>query len=199
MTDDIYEHILFDGRSFFTPAQVEPALCDRTLTVNGVSKAYAMTGWRIGYAGGPRHLIKAMAKLQGQTTNNPCSVAQAAAVAALNGPQDFVPQRALAFQQRRDRMVQLLNQIPGLKCHKPEGAFYMFPNCQALIGKKRPNGTRIENDTDLTLFLLEEVEVAVVQGAAYGMSPYFRISIATSMEMLEEGCARIKRAVGQLA
>ena len=198
MSDDIYEHILFDGRPFFTPAQVEPALYDRTLTVNGVSKAYAMTGWRIGYAGGPRNLIKAMAKLQGQTTNNPCSVAQAAATAALNGPQDFVPQRSMAFQQRRDRMVELLNQIPGLRCHKPEGAFYMFPNCAALIGKQRPNGTRIQSDGDLTLYLLEDAEVVVVQGEAYGMSPYFRISIATSMEVLEEGCARIKRAVGQL-
>ena len=198
LTDDIYEHILFDGRSFFTPAHVEPALYERTLTVNGVSKAYAMTGWRIGYAGGPRNLIKTIAKLQGQTTNNPSSISQAAAVAALNGPQDFVPQRSLAFQQRRDRVVELLNQIPGLKCHKPEGAFYMFPNCEALIGKKKPNGTRIENDTDLTLYLLEEAEVAVVQGAAYGMSPYFRLSIATSMEILEEGCARIKRALAQL-
>jgi aspartate aminotransferase len=198
LTDDIYEHILFDGRSFFTPAQVEPMLYDRTLTVNGVSKAYAMTGWRIGYAGGPRDLIKAMAKLQGQTTNNPCSIAQAAAVAALNGSQDSVPQRSMAFQQRRDRMLELLNQIPGLKCHKPEGAFYMFPNCAALIGRKRPNGTRIENDTDLTLYLLEEVEVVVVPGVAYGMSPYFRISIATSIEILEEGCARIRSAVGQL-
>jgi aspartate aminotransferase len=199
MTDDIYEHILFDGRQFFTPAQVEPALYDRTLTVNGVSKAYAMTGWRIGYAGGPRALIKAMAKLQGQTTNNPCSVAQAAAAAALNGPQDFVLQRAMIFQQRRDRVLELLDQIPGLTCHKPEGAFYMLPNCQAVIGKKRPNGARIENDADLTLYLLEEVEVALVQGAAYGISPYFRISIATSMEMLEEGCARIKRALEKLA
>ncbi len=199
MTDDIYEHILFDGRQFFTPAQVEPALYDRTLTVNGVSKAYAMTGWRIGYAGGPRALIKAMAKLQGQTTNNPCSVAQAAATAALNGPQDFVLQRAMIFQQRRDRVLELLDQIPGLTCHKPEGAFYMLPNCQAVIGKKRPNGARIENDADLTLYLLEEVEVALVQGVAYGISPYFRISIATSMEMLEEGCARIKRALEKLA
>jgi aspartate aminotransferase len=198
LTDDIYEHILFDGRQFFTPAHVEPALYERTLTVNGVSKAYAMTGWRIGYAGGPRNLIKTIAKLQGQTTNNPSSISQAAAVAALNGPQDFVPQRSLAFQQRRDRVVELLNQIPGLKCHKPEGAFYMFPNCEALIGKKRPNGAPIENDTDLTLYLLEEAEVAVVQGAAYGMSPYFRLSIATSMEILEEGCARIKRALAQL-
>ena len=158
-----------------------------------------MTGWRIGYAGGPRNLIKTIAKLQGQTTNNPCSVSQAAAVTALNGPQDFVPQRSMAFQQRRDCVVELLNQIPGLKCHKPEGAFYMFPNCAALIGKKMPNGKPIENDTDLTLYLLEEAEVAVVQGAAYGMSPYFRISIATSLETLEEGCARIKRAVARLA
>ena len=198
LTDDIYEHILFDGRQFFTPAQVEPAIYDRTLTVNGVSKAYAMTGWRIGYAGGPRALIKTMAKLQGQSTNNPCSISQAAATAALNGPQGFVPQRSLAFQQRRDRVVELLNQIQGLRCHKPEGAFYMFPNCGALIGRKRPNGARIENDNDLTLYLLEAAEVAVVQGAAYGMSPYFRISIATSTEMLEEGCSRIKRACEQL-
>lgn len=198
LTDDIYEHLLFDGRRFYTPAQVEPKLFERTLTVNGASKAYAMTGWRIGYAGGPKQLIKAMAKLQGQSTTNPCSISQAAAVAALNGPQDFIPQRAAAFQARRDRVVTLINQIPGLRCHKPEGAFYLYPNCAGLIGKHRPDGARIESDSDVAMYLLDAADVAVVQGAAYGMSPYFRVSIATSLELLEEACGRIKKAVAQL-
>lgn len=198
LTDDIYEHILFDGRRFDTPAQVEPELFDRTLTVNGVSKSYAMTGWRIGYAGGPKQLIKAMAKLQGQSTTNPCSISQAAAVAALNGPQNFIPQRAAAFQARRDRVVDLVNQIPGLRCHKPEGAFYIYPNCAELMGRRRPDGTMIENDSDLAMYLLDAAEVAVVQGVAFGMSPYFRISIATSLELLEEACARMKKACALL-
>jgi aspartate aminotransferase len=199
LTDDIYEHIRFDGHPFFTIAQVEPELYERTLTVNGISKAYAMPGWRIGYAGGPRLLIKTIAKLQGQSTTNPCSISQAAAVVALNGPQDFIPERSAAFQQRRDRVLELLNQVPGLKCHRPEGAFYLYPDCSGLIGKRRPDGGRIENDQDVALYLLDCADVAVVQGSAYNMSPYVRVSIATSMQLLEEGCARIHRACSALS
>jgi aspartate aminotransferase len=199
LTDDIYEHILFDDRQFFTPAQVEPELYERTLTVNGVSKAYAMPGWRIGYAGGPRALIKAIAKLQGQSTTNPCSISQAAAVVALNGPQDFIPERAAAFQQRRDRVLELLNRVPGLSCHKPEGAFYLYPDCSGLMGKRRPDGRRLENDQDFAMYLLDCADVAVVQGSAYNLSPYVRISIATSMELLEQACARIHRACAELS
>jgi aspartate aminotransferase len=199
LADDIYEHILFDGRQFFTPAQVEPELYERTLTVNGVSKAYAMPGWRIGYAGGPRALIKAIAKLQGQSTTNPCSISQAAAVVALNGPQGFIPERAAAFQQRRDRVLDLLNQVPGLSCHKPEGAFYLYPDCSGLIGKRRPDGRRLLNDQDFAMYLLDCADVAVVQGSAYNLSPYVRISIATSMELLEQACARIHRACAELS
>ena len=198
LTDDIYEHILFDGRKFYTPAQVEPGLFERTLTVSGVSKAYAMPGWRIGYAGGPRHLIKAMAKLQGQSTTNPCSISQAAAVMALNGPQEFIPQRSATFQMRRDRVVELLNRVPGFSCHKPEGAFYFYPDCTALIGKRRPDGRRIENDNDVAMYLLDAADCAVVHGAAYNLSPFIRISFATSMELLEEACARMQRACVQL-
>jgi aspartate aminotransferase len=196
--DDIYEHVRFDGREFCTAVQIEPGLYDRTLTVNGVSKAYAMTGWRIGYAGGPKPLIKAMLKLQGQSTSSPCSISQAASVAAINGPQDFVPQRAAAFQERRDRVLELLNQAPGIRCHKPEGAFYLFPCCADLIGKKRPDGRVLQSDQDVAIYLLEAAEVAVVPGAAFGLSPYFRVSLATSMELLEEACRRIQRACAQL-
>ena len=198
LSDDVYEHIVFDGNRFCTPAQVEPGLFERTLTVNAVSKTYAMTGWRIGYAGGPATLIGAMRKIQSQSTTNASSVSQAAARAALNGPQDFVPERAAAFQARRDRVVALLSQIPGLHCHKPEGAFYLYPNCAGLMGKCTPAGRRIENDQDLAIYLLEAAEVAVVQGSAYSLSPYFRISIAASIELLEEACRRMQRACAQL-
>lgn len=198
LMDDIYEHIVFDGSEFCTAVQVEPGLFDRTLTVNGVSKAYAMTGWRIGFAGGPPSLINALAKLQGQSTSNPCSISQAAAVAALNGPKDFIPQRTAAFQERRDRVLALLARIPGIQCHKPEGSFYLFPNCAALIGCELPDGRRIKTDEDVALYLLEVAEVAVVQGSAYGLSPYFRISVATSMELLEEACRRMQRACARL-
>jgi aspartate aminotransferase len=198
LADDIYEHILFDGRKFSTIAQLEPRLYERTLTINGVSKAYAMTGWRIGFAGGPKPLIKAMAKLQSQCTSNPSSIGQAAAVAALTGPQDFIAPRAAEFQARRDTVVALLNQAPGLHCHMPEGAFYVYPSCAGLIGKKRPDGRVIEHDEDVVIHLLESVGVAVVQGSAYGLSPHFRISIATSMAELEEACGRIATACAAL-
>jgi aspartate aminotransferase len=198
LSDDVYEHIVFDNHRFFTPAQVEPGLFDRTLTVNAVSKTYAMTGWRIGYAGGPATLIRAMRKIQSQSTTNASSVSQAAARAALDGPQDFVPERAAAFQTRRDRVVALLAQIPGLRCHKPQGAFYLYPNCAGLMGKCTPAGRRIENDQDLAMYLLEAAEVAVVQGSAYSLSPYFRISIAASIELLEEACRRMQRACAAL-
>ena len=198
MTDDMYEHLLYDGHQFATPAKVEPRLFNRTLTINGVSKAYAMTGWRIGYAGGPVELIRAMRKLQSQSTSNPSSISQAAAVEALNGPQHFIAERAAIFRQRRDVAVEMLNKAPGLRCHKPEGAFYVFPNCAGVIGKKTPQGKEIRNDQDFVLYLLDSVGVAVVQGDAYGMSPYFRVSYATSMEQLKEGMARIQRACAAL-
>jgi aspartate aminotransferase len=157
-----------------------------------------MPGWRIGYAGGPRALIKAIAIVQSQSTTNACSISQAAAVVALNGPQGFIPERTAAFQQRRDRAFELLNQVPGLSCHKPEGAFYLFPDCSRLIGKRRPDGRRIENDQDFAMYLLDCADVAVVQGSAYNLSPYIRISIATSMELLEQACVRIHRACAEL-
>ena len=194
LTDDIYEHIRYDGREFATIAEVEPNLYERTLTVNGVSKAYAMTGWRIGFAGGPVTLIKAMAKLQSQITSGPNSIAQAASVEALTGPQEFMHERAAIFQERRDVVVDLLNQVPGLKCHKPEGAFYVFPSCAGLIGKKTPDGSMLNSDSDVAFYLLEKAGVAVVLGDAYGMSPFFRVSYATSMDLLKDGCGRIKRA-----
>ena len=194
MTDDMYEHLVYDGFEFVTPAQVEPELSDRTLTVNGVSKAYAMTGWRIGYAGGPAELIKAMSKMQSQSTSNPSSVSQAAAVEALSGPQDYIAERNAVFKERRDLVVDLLNTCPGLQCHKPEGAFYVYPSCAGTIGKKTPAGTAIKSDGDFVTYLLEAEGVAAVQGEAFGLSPYFRISYATSTEALREACARIKRA-----
>ncbi len=194
MTDDMYEHLVYDGFEFVTPAQVEPELYDRTLTVNGVSKAYAMTGWRIGYAGGPAELIKAMSKMQSQSTSNPSSISQAAAVEALSGPQDYIAERNAVFKERRDLVVELLNTCPGLQCHKPEGAFYVYPSCAGTIGKKTPSGTAIKSDTDFVTYLLEAEGVAAVQGEAFGLSPYFRISYATSTEALREACARIKRA-----
>ena len=194
LTDDMYEHLVYDDFTFVTPAQVEPELKSRTLTVNGVSKAYAMTGWRIGFAGGPAELIKAMAKVQSQSTSNPSSVSQAAAVEALSGPTDFIPERNAVFKQRRDLVVDRLNTCPGLACHRPEGAFYVYPSCAGTIGKTTPDGKTIESDGDFVTYLLESEGVAVVQGEAFGLSPYFRISYATSTEALEEACTRIKRA-----
>ena len=198
LNDDIYEHLVYDGFEFATIAQVEPGLYDRTLTVNGVSKSYAMTGWRIGYAGGPAHLIKAMAKIQSQSTTNPSSVSQAAAVAALNGPQDFIAERAAVFRERRDLVVGMLNQANGLTCARPEGAFYVYPSCAGTIGKTTPDGKTIASDEDFATYLLTEGGVSVVFGAAFGMSPFFRISYAASTASLEEACRRIQRACGAL-
>jgi aspartate aminotransferase len=194
MTDDMYEHVLYDDFRFTTIAQIEPRLYERTLTVNGVSKAYCMTGWRIGYAGGPKHLIKAMGAIQSNSTANPCSISQAAAIEALNGPQDFIPKNAQVFKERRDLVVDLLNKIPGLHCARPEGAFYVYPSCAGLIGKRTPKGGRIESDEDFARYLLEAEGVAVVHGEAFGLAPHFRISYATSNEELREACARIDRA-----
>lgn len=199
MTDDIYEHILYDGRQFATMAQVEPELKARTLTINGVSKAYAMTGWRIGYGAAPAALIKAMTKLQSQSTSNPSSISQAAAQEALSGPQGFMAERTRIFQERRDMVVASLNRIEGISCHLPEGAFYVFPSCAGILGKKTPAGQVLRTDEDFILYLLDEENLAVLQGAAYGVSPFFRISYATSMDLLEEGCARIRRACEKLA
>jgi aspartate aminotransferase len=199
LTDDMYEKLVYDGFQFCTPAQVEPALFERTLTMNGVSKAYAMTGWRIGYAGGPQQLIKAMAKIQSQSTSSPSSISQAAAVEALNGRQDFIEANNEVFRQRRDLVVEQLNQCPGLTCSRPEGAFYVYPSCAGVIGLKTPQGNRLQSDGDFVTYLLEEANVACVQGEAFGLSPYFRISYATSTEALESACARIKRACEQLS
>jgi len=192
MSDDMYEHLVFDDFRFATPAEVEPALYDRTLTCNGVSKAYAMTGWRIGYAGGPAHLIKAIGTIQSQSTSNPCSVAQYAAVEALNGPQDFLPEFRKAFQRRRDLVVSMLNQAKGIKCPRPEGAFYVYPDISACIGKTSAGGAKITDDEAFANALLEETGVAVVFGAAFGLSPNFRVSYATSDKVLEEACRRIQ-------
>jgi aspartate aminotransferase len=197
--DDMYEHILYDGFEFATIAQVCPSLYDRTLTCNGCSKAYAMTGWRIGYAGGASWLIKAMAKLQSQSTSNPCSIAQAAAVAALNGPQDFLKARNAAFQSRRDLVVSMLNQANGISCPRPEGAFYVYPEFSALIGKKTPKGQVIDSDETFVGYLLDEAKVAAVQGAAFGLSPAMRISYATSEDLLREACERIQTACAAVA
>jgi aspartate aminotransferase len=198
LTDDMYEHLLYDGFKFSTIAEVEPALYERTLTMNGVSKAYAMTGWRIGYAAGPERLIKAMAKVMSQSTSNPSSISQAAAVEALNGPQDFIASRAKAFEERRDLVVSMLNQATGLYCPKPEGAFYVYPSCQGLLGKRAPSGKVIGNDVDFTAELLDAEGVAVVQGDAFGLSPFFRISYATSNAVLEDACSRIQRFCASL-
>ena len=198
MTDDIYEHVVYDDFEFTTIAQVEPALYERTLTVNGASKAYSMTGWRIGYAAGPVELIKAMNIVQSQSTTHAASISQAAAVAALDGPQDFIPRHNALFKERRDLVVSMLNDAPGLSCRTPEGAFYVYPSCAGVIGKTTPSGKRIENDTDFATYLLDAERVAVVQGAAFGLSPYFRISYATSTELLKEACRRIQRACAAL-
>ena len=190
LSDDIYEHITYGGFKFFTIAQI-PELKNRVVTMNGVSKSYAMTGWRIGYAAGPKEIIKAMAKIQSQSTTNPSSISQAAAVEALNGNQDFIPIRAKAFEERRDFVVNSLNSIDGINCLKPDGAFYVFPSCKDLIGKKDINGIKIENDTDFVQSLLENNGIAVVQGSAFGLEGYFRISYATSMENLEKALKNI--------
>jgi aspartate aminotransferase len=198
ITDDIYEHLIYDGHTFHTPVEVEPGLYDRTLTMNGLSKAYCMTGWRLGYAAGPEVLIKAICKLQSQSTSNPNSITQWAAVEALNGPQDFIAQNNAVFVKRRDLVVSMLNQAKGLTCPKPEGAFYVYPSCAGTIGKTTPKGTVIKTDEDFVIALLDEEGVAVVHGAAFAGSPAFRISYATSTELLEEACKRIQRFCGNL-
>jgi aspartate aminotransferase len=198
LTDDMYEHLVFDDFEFTTIAQVEPKLYDRTLTMNGVSKAYAMTGWRIGYAAGPEPLIKAMAKMISQTTSNPSSISQWAALEALNGTQDFIKPNAKLFQERRDLVVSMLNQATGIHCPTPEGAFYVYPSRAGLIGKTAPSGKVIESDEDFAVELLETEGVAVVHGAAFGLSPFFRISYATSNDVLEDACSRIQRFCGNV-
>ena len=198
LTDDIYEHLVYDEFEFTTPAQIEPSLYNRTLTMNGVSKAYCMTGWRIGYAGGPEHLIKAMGDIQSQSTSNPSSISQAAAVEALNGPQDFIPKNNAVFKQRRDLVVKMLNDAPGLHCHTPEGAFYVYPSCAGLLGAKTPSGAILNNDEDVINYLLDAQGIAVVHGAAFGLSPHFRVSYAASTELLEEACRRIQKACAEL-
>ncbi|MEQ3711651.1 pyridoxal phosphate-dependent aminotransferase, partial [Tateyamaria sp.] len=192
MTDDMYEHLAYDGFQFCTPAEVEPGLYDRTLTVNGVSKAYSMTGWRIGYAAGPEALIKAMRKVQSQSTSNPCSISQWAAVEALNGPQDFLAPNNEMFVRRRNLVVEMLNAIEGMECPVPEGAFYVYPSLKGLIGKTSAGGALITDDEAFATALLEETGVAVVFGAAFGVSPNFRVSYATSDEALKEACTRIQ-------
>ncbi|MBT3534385.1 MAG: pyridoxal phosphate-dependent aminotransferase, partial [Rhodospirillaceae bacterium] len=198
LTDDMYEHVVYDEFKFFTPAQVEPGLYDRTLTINGHSKVFSMTGWRVGYGAGPLDLIKAMNVVQSQSTTHTSSISQAAATAALNGPMDFLPDWIAAFKGRRDLVVSMLNQATGITCRTPEGAFYVYPSCAGVIGKKTPDGTVIENDTDFVTYLLDTEGVAVVQGAAFGLSPYFRISYATSDEVLTDACQRIQRACAAL-
>ncbi|WP_324708653.1 aspartate transaminase [Pseudomonas fragi] len=198
MTDDIYEHIRYDGLDNPHILAIEPALSDRTLVVNGVSKTYAMTGWRIGYAAGPADVIGAMATLQSQSTSNACSVSQAAAVEALNGDQLFVKNSVQVYQQRRDRCLDLLNGIDGLSCRKPDGAFYLYVNCSGLLGKTTPQGQRLDSDYDVVMYLLESQGVAVVAGTAYGLAPFFRMSIATALDTLEQGCSRIATAVAAL-
>jgi aspartate aminotransferase len=194
MTDDMYEHLVYDDFRYRTIAQAEPRLYERTLTVNGVSKAYCMTGWRIGYAGGPTQLIKAMGAVQSNSTANPCSISQAAAIEALTGPQDFIPVHAAKFKERRDLVVDWLNRVPGLHCPRPEGAFYVYPSCAGLLGKRTPDGRTIDTDEDFARYLLETEGVAVVHGTAFGLAPHFRISYATSNEELREACTRIERA-----
>jgi aspartate aminotransferase len=198
MTDDMYEHLVYDDFKFSTPAQVEPVLYPRTLTVNGVSKAYCMTGWRIGFAGGPEPLIKAMAMIQSQSTSNPAAVSQWASVEALNGPQDFIAKHNKIFKERRDLVVSMLNQANGIKCPTPEGAFYVYPSCAGTMGKTAPTGKKLTTDEDFVTELLEAEGVAVVQGAAFGLGPAFRISYATKTEDLEEACRRIQRFCGNL-
>lgn len=198
LTDDMYEHLVYDGFEYYTIAQVEPGLYDRTLTMNGVSKAYAMTGWRIGYAAGPADLIKTMRKVISQTTSNPSSISQWAAIAALNGSHDFLPERNEVFKQRRDMVVAELNKAEGLTCGTPEGAFYVYPSCAGAIGKTAPSGKLIETDTDFASELLEQEKVAVVMGEAFGLSPAFRVSYATSTEALQDAMQRIQKFCGSL-
>ena len=198
MTDDMYEHLVYDGFEFCTVVEVEPKLYDRTLTVNGVSKAYSMTGWRIGYAGGPKELVKAMASVQGHSTSNPSSISQAAAVGALNGDQSFLKDWVKSFAKRRDLVVSMLNKAEGIQCPTPEGAFYVYPSCAGCIGKVTPDGKTIETDSDFVTYLLEAEGVATVQGVAFGLSPHFRISYATSEKALEEACRRIQKACAAL-
>jgi aspartate aminotransferase len=199
MTDDMYEHLIYDGFEFCTIADVEPGLKDRTLTVNGASKTYAMTGWRVGFCGGPKALIKGMMNMQGQATAGVSTISQAAVAAALDGPQDLVRERAEEYRQRRDLVVEMLNAAPGISCHKPEGAFYVFPNIAGCIGKTSKGGRKIATDTDFAMALLEEKYVATVQGTAYGMSPYLRISYATNTENLREACGRIQEFCRELS
>ena len=198
LSDDIYEHLVYDGFEFATMAQVAPELYGRTLTMNGVSKGYAMTGWRIGFAGGDAALIKAMAKIQSQSTSNPSSISQIAAIEALDGPQVSIGERNETFCERRDLVVSMLNQADGITCHRPEGAFYVYPSCAGLIGKKTPDGTVIKNSEDFAAYLLNGEGVAVVHGAAFGLDPFFRISYATATEVLTEACERIQRAAASL-
>jgi aspartate aminotransferase len=198
LTDDIYEHLVYGDFVFTTPAEVEPGLYERTLTVNGVSKAYAMTGWRIGYAAGPAKLIKAMDMVQGQQTSGACTIAQWASVEALTGPQDFIPVRRKAFEERRDLVVSMLSQAQYLQCPKPEGAFYVYPSCAGAIGKKAPSGRTIADDEDFVTELLESEGVAVVHGSAFGQGPNFRVSYATSLETLETACRKIQRFTAAL-
>lgn len=199
MADDIYEHVIYDDFKFVTPAEVEPKLYDRTLTINGVSKSYSMTGWRIGYAAGREDLIKAIAIIQSQSTSNPCSISQEAAIEALNGDQNFLKPNALLFKKRRDLVVKMLNEIEGIDCQTPEGAFYVFPSCQKLFGKKTPKNSLISNSNDFSAYLLEEALVAVVPGIAFGAEGFFRISYATADNILEEACKRIKLACDKLS
>jgi aspartate aminotransferase len=198
MSDDMYEHLVYDDFQFTTPAQIEPKLYERTLTVNGVSKAYCMTGWRIGYGGGPERLIKAMAMIQSQSTSNPTAVAQWASVEALDGPQDFIGKHNAIFKERRDLCVSMLNQARGIQCPKPEGAFYVYPSCAGTIGRTAPTGNKLVTDEDFVTELLEAEGVAVVQGTPFGFGPAFRVSYATKTEDVEEACRRIQRFCGNL-
>ena len=199
MTDDMYEHLVYDDFKFCTPAEVEPELYSRTLTVNGMSKAFCMTGWRIGYAAGPENLITAIRKIQSQSTSNPSSISQAASVAALNGPMDFLAKNNEVFKQRRDLVCSMLNQASGITCPTPDGAFYVYPSCAGLIGKKTPDGKVLKSDEDVVSYFLETEGIAAVHGAAFGLSPHFRISYATSTEALEDACQRIQRACAALS
>ena len=199
MTDDMYEHLVYDAFKFCTPAEVEPELYSRTLTVNGMSKAFCMTGWRIGYAAGPENLITAIRKIQSQSTSNPSSISQAASVAALNGPMDFLAKNNEVFKQRRDLVCSMLNQASGITCPTPDGAFYVYPSCAGLIGKKTPDGKVLKSDEDVVSYFLETEGIAAVHGAAFGLSPHFRISYATSTEALEDACQRIQRACTALS
>jgi aspartate aminotransferase len=199
LADDIYEHLVYDGFEFRTIAEIEPKLYPRTLTLNGVSKAYCMTGWRLGFAGGPVELIKAMTTLQSQSTSNASSISQAASVEALNGPKDFIPKHNESFRQRRDLVVEMLNRAEGIHCPRPEGAFYVYPSCAGTIGKRTPKGKKIETDTDFVQYMLEAEGLAMVQGVAFGLSPHFRISYATSTKNLTEACTRLRRACAALA